>query len=333
MVLPWRRLGTPERGFRYENRAGRPISGRNQLVRIERLVIPPAWSDVEIASDATADLQATGLDAAGRRQYLYHPRTVEERRHAKFRRQRGFGARLPTVREQTNRDMGGAEPTREVVVATVVRLIDDAYFRVGSERYAEQNRTFGITTLGKRHLAVDGDALSFSYRGKSSLDHRIVLVVPELVEMVERLLELPGRRLFQYLDEGGTVRPVYARDVNAYIKAAMGGRYSAKDFRTWGGSVVAAEVLAELGPARSERQARRNVVAAVKEVAETLGNTPAIARESYVNPAVFDWYGEGVTIEDYQRRAERRVRRERLAYDPNELALLSLLRRRRPKRA
>ncbi len=332
-MLPWRRLGTPERGFRYENRAGRPIGGRSQLARIERLVIPPAWTDVEIASDASADLQATGVDAAGRRQYLYHPRTVEERRRAKFRRQRGFGERLPSVRERSDHDLDADAPTREVVVATVVRLIDDAYFRVGSERYAEQNRTFGITTLGKRHLALDGDMLAFSYRGKASLDQRVVLVAPEIAEIMGRILELPGRRLFQYLDEAGEVRPVYARDVNAYIKAAMGRRYSAKDFRTWGGTVVAAEVLADLGPAQSARQAKRNVVAAVKEVAATLGNTPAIARESYINPAVFDWYDEGVTIEDYQGRAERRVRRARLAYDPAELALLSLLRRRRQQRA
>jgi DNA topoisomerase-1 len=150
---------------------------------------------------------------------------------------------------------------------------------------------------------------------------------------MDSILELPGRRLFQYLDEEGVVRPVSAADVNAYIKQSMGPRFTAKDFRTWGGSVVAAEVLAELGAPASERQAKRQIAEALREVAETLGNTPAIAREAYVNPAVFDWYREGVTLEDYQRRAERRVRRERLPYDPNELALLTLLRRRRREAA
>jgi DNA topoisomerase I len=329
VVLPWRRIGSPEQGFRYENQAGKPITGRHHLARIERLVIPPAWRQVEIASDPTADLQATGLDAAGRRQYLYHPRTVEERQHAKFTRQVRFGSRLPLIRERTNHDIDGAEPTRGTVIATVVRLIDDAYFRVGSERYAQQNKTFGITTLGKRHLRVDGEELTFTYRGKSGMDHRIVLIVPELAEAVDRIVALPGRRLFQYIDEDGEVRPVGAREVNSYIKASLGRRFTAKDFRTWGGTVVAAEVLCELGEPASERQMRRNITEAVKEVAETLGNTPAIARESYINPLVFDRYAEGVTLDDYQTRAERRVRRERLPYDPNELALLALLRRRR----
>ena len=327
--LAWRRLGTPKDGFRYENRGGVPIVGRAQLGRIEALRIPPAWTDVEISSNPSAELQAVGRDAKGRLQYLYHPRTVEERERAKFARQPRFGERLPEIRDRTNADLRRGAVDRDAVCATVVRLIDEAYFRVGSERYAEQNRTYGITTLCVNHVKVLGDALLFTYRGKSGHDHRTVLLDPVLGEAVERILELPGRRLFRYVDEGGEVRNLCAHDVNRYIKASMGGRASAKDFRTWHGTLIAAEHLAEAGPQPSPRGRARRVTAAVKEVAALLGNTPAVARAAYINPVVFDWYAAGVTIEDHVRRAERRVRAERLPYDPNEVALLALLRRRR----
>jgi DNA topoisomerase-1 len=325
--LQWRRLGTAEEGFRYENPTGMPITGRNHLARIARLAIPPAWQDVEVSADPTADLQATGIDARGRRQYLYHPRTIEERERAKYGRQPRFGAHLPDVRRRTDADMRGDEPTRALVLATVVRLIDEAYFRVGSDRYAEENKTYGITTLTKRHMKLEGDEMRFSYRAKSGLWQRAVVADADLLELVELIAQLPGRRLFQYVDEEGTVRPVGAREVNRYIQAAMGRRHTAKDFRTWGGTLAAAEALTEVGPPQSDRQAKRAIVDAGKHVAELLGNTPAVARSAYINPVVFDWYREGVTLDRYERRAERRVRRERLPYDPSELALLSLLRR------
>jgi DNA topoisomerase I len=330
--LAWRRLGSPKDGFTYANRGGVPIVARRHVSRIEKLRIPPAWTDVEISSDPAAELQAVGRDAKGRLQYLYHPRTVEERERAKFARQTRFGANLPDIRERTNADLRGEELDRDFVSAVVVRLIDEAYFRVGSERYAEQNRTYGITTLAKNHIRVLGDALLFTYRGKSGQDQRTVIVDPPLAAAVERILELPGRRLFRYL-EGSEPRNLSAHEVNRYIKRTMGRSTSAKDFRTWHGTVIAAEMLADAGPTEVPRTRKRRITAAVKEVAALLGNTPAVARASYINPVVLDWYEDGVTIEDYVRRAERRVRSERLPYDPNEVALLALLRRRRLRAA
>jgi DNA topoisomerase-1 len=322
----WLREGDKERGFLYLNAKGQPIRSAAHLERISRLRIPPAWRDVRISPSFHTDLQATGFDDAGRKQYIYHPDYVARQAARKFDRLGLFASRLPRMRELTSEDLDAStDLTRPRVMATMVRLINEAYFRVGSEEYEKRHRTYGITTLHKRHVRLEHGAMIFDYRGKKGVRQRQVVIDDQLYAIVERLLTLPGRRVFQHFDEYGELRPASGHELNAYIRQVMSPGLSAKDFRTWGGTLLAAEKLAELGPARSERQAKKNAVEAVKYVAERLGNTPAVARSSYISPVVFDHYMEGKTLEGYARRAERTIRAKQLDYEPEELALVRLL--------
>ncbi|HEX7051897.1 MAG TPA: hypothetical protein VF188_16945 [Longimicrobiales bacterium] len=325
----WRRVGTPEEGFRYLKVDGAPLVSDAAMRRIAALAIPPAWMDVHIAPDGERKVQAWGYDRAGRRQYIYSAEHVARRDSRKWSRVLRYGRAVPRLREATNRHLRDGGLGRAKVLATMVRLMGRAYFRVGSERYAVRNRTFGLCTLRKRHLEVRGNALVFTYAGKRRIDQRRVVADTPLVEILRDLLALPGGRLFRYRDDGGQVRNVTAEMVNRYLRDVLGERYTSKDLRTFGGTVRAATILADLGPARSEREAVRNVALCCRLVAMELGNTPAICRKAYIHPAVIEGYlCDGRTIDPLMRKTPRTVTAEEpVPYYPEEAALIRFLER------
>lgn len=325
----WRRRGTKRRGFRYETAAGRRIKDEAQLERIKSLVIPPAWQEVRISPAPRSRLQAVGLDSKGRAQYLYHPSFAARQQRKKYAKLERFGELLPALRRKTNQDLERAGLPRERVVAVVIRLINHLFFRVGSEDSVKKYRTYGITTLRNRHFEVKrGGRLEFNFVGKHSIRHRRTLYVDaELAALIRDIKALGGAKLFEYIGADGKVRAVTPRDVNEYIKAATGPEFSAKDFRTWGGTSLAAVALAEMGCCADEKQAQRSIVRAVKRVAEHLGNTPTVCRSCYIHPAVLDAYLKGVSLETFRPKKERRIRRGQMPeYEPEEIALLKLLR-------
>jgi DNA topoisomerase I len=328
----WRRVGSRGR-FRYLDRNGMGISDEGALARIEALRIPPAWQGVWISPRPNSKLQATGIDAAGRTQYLYHPDFRAAREEEKFSRLVRFGERLPELRRAMAEHMELEELEPERVCALAVRLINIGWFRVGNDRHTKVSRTFGITTLTKRHANVIGNRVVFRYRGKGRSLVHAALVDPELAEAVRILRGLPGgSRLFRYRSNG-TLRNLTSGRLNQYIKEHLGPEFTAKDFRTWGGTLVAAILLAERGVPTSETEAKRVLAAVMRGVGERLGNTPAVARASYVSPAVVEQYLEGVTLEDFRPRNLRVVGARDLGLDPEERALLALLRSWRIKRA
>jgi DNA topoisomerase IB len=321
----WRREGS-SRHFRYVDAKGRRITDREKLERIQSLVIPPAWKNVWISPHPGAKLQATGEDAAGRRQYLYHPRFRAQQEQAKYDKLIRFAERLPDIRAAMAEHLDGEELTSEWTCALAVRLINLGWFRVGGDRYAKRHRTFGITTLNKNHVTVRGSRISFKYRGKHKIWVHTAVVDDELAEAMKTLKGLEGgRRLFRYRwnDE---VYNLNGRKLNEYIREQMGEEFTAKDFRTWGGTLTAAIMLAEKGVQESETAGKRTVAATMRAVGEKLGNTPAVARASYVSPAVVEQYLDGRTIEDFRPRHLRVVGARDIALDLEEQALLSLLR-------
>jgi DNA topoisomerase I len=321
----WRRRGSKQKGFRYEDTQGRVITDPSELSRICSLAIPPAWKHVRIAPRARSRLQAVGLDTAGRIQYKYHPAFILRQQRKKYEKIERFGHHLPGLRRQTNEHMALDGLPRERVLAVVIRLINDLYFRVGSEASVKRYRTYGVTTLRNRHLEIKaGGRLIFNFVGKHYVRHRRIIVDEEMAVILKDLKALGGAKLFEYVGEDGQVRAITPRDVNEYIKVATGPAFSAKDFRTWGGTLMAAIQLAEMGAVRDEKTARRNIAQAVKRVAEHLGNTPAVCRNCYIHPAVFDHYVRGETLEEFRPRRERYIRRLEMEYGPEERALLKL---------
>ena len=280
------------RGFQYTDADGGPLSSE-QVQRIEALAIPPAWTDVWICRSANGHLQATGRDARGRKQYRYHPRWTQVRDDTKYHRVLAFAKALPKIRRRVEKDMSRKALSRERVIATVVHLLDTTNIRVGNEEYARDNRSFGLTTMRERHVEVNGSNITFRFRGKSGKMHDVELTDPRAARVVKRCEELPGQELFQYVDDEGEVVDVGSDDVNGYIQDASGGDFTAKDFRTWSGTVLAAWALQELGEFDSKAQAKRQVVAAVKSVSAELGNTPAVCRRCYVHPEVLDAHLDG----------------------------------------
>jgi DNA topoisomerase-1 len=322
----WTRVGSKGR-FRYLDASGERIEDEAKLERIRALAIPPAWRDVWIAPRAGTKLQATGLDAAGRKQYLYHPTYRAQQEAAKYAKLIRFAEGLPALREAMAADMERDGLPYERVAATAVRLINLGWFRVGSDRYARTSRTFGITTLTKRHVEVRGARISFRYRGKHRIMVRSAVVDEELAGAIRELRALPGARLFRYeCDDGQGLANLHARRLNDYLREHLGEEFTAKDFRTWGGTLTAAIALAEAGPPETETEAKRKVAAVMRTVADKLGNTPAVARSSYVSPAVVEQYLDGRTIHDFRPRHLRVVGARDLGLDPEEQATLSLLR-------
>jgi DNA topoisomerase-1 len=329
----WRRTGRAPR-FVYIGLNGRPLRSPAALKRIRSLVLPPAWTDVHISPDPDRKVQAWGYDAAGRKQYRYSSQHVQRQDRRKWKRVLRVARALPELREHTNRHLRRRTLDRNKVLATVVRLICRAYFRAGSERYAVENRTFGICTLGKKHVHVNGRNLVFQYIGKRSRQQRQFVADTPLVHIIEKLLELPGRRLFQYVDASGAPRTISADQVNEYLCELLGERYTSKDLRTFGGTVRAATILADLGPARTPSEAKRNVALTCKLVATELGNTPAICRKAYIHPAVLEEYEKhGRTIDNVATSKRRRngsaavEAEEPVGYYPEELALMRFLER------
>jgi DNA topoisomerase-1 len=328
-MAEWIRREGSKSKFRYRRADGRPVTDARTLERIRRLVIPPGWSDVHIAASAGAEIQAWGLDLRQRKQYRYHARAVERGQLRKYYRVRELAKELPAIRARVRTHAAARAPSRRAVAAAVVRLISESFFRVGGERYAEENKTFGIATLRKRHVAVLKGQAVFSYVGKKSVRQRQVVTNRELARLVTRHLASPGARLFRYRD-GTRWRDLTARDVNEYLHATLGVPYSAKDFRTWGGTLRAATVLAELGPAASPTEARRNVATTMRLVASELGNTPAICRSSYVHPLVVARYlDEAETIE---LSARYRQATDAYAHSAEERALIRFLDKHFPER-
>lgn len=280
---------------------------RNQILS---LAIPPAWTNVWICPDPTGHIQVTARDARGRKQYRYHPEYRLARDQSKFRKLLEFGEVLPLIREQVERDLRAPDLTRRQILATVVRLLDKTLIRVGNDEYARQNRSYGLTTLRGRHVQVKGAALRFSFRGKSGVNHDVEITDRRLARIVQQCRELPGQELFKYLDASNRRQTVSSDDVNAYLRSITGHDMTAKDFRTWAGTMLAAGELRRMGTAESRRQAERNIVRAIDVVAERLGNTRAVCRKYYVHPALLQAYCEGLTAplaEDTTGRQPRRA--------------------------
>ena len=327
----WRREG--RRRFRYLDSNGNRISDPAKVERIEALAIPPAWRDVWISPRPGANLQAVGVDAAGRRQYLYHPEFRAQQEQAKYDNLIRFAERLPDFRQSMTGHMEKDPRDRERVSAIAVRLINLGWFRVGSERYARESRTYGITTLNKSHVSVRGSRIVFRFRGKQKIWVRTQIVDSELADAVKELRTLKGgRRLFRYEWEGDLYN-LTSKRLNDYIRIYLDEAFTAKDFRTWGGTLLASIAFAERGLPESEAEQKRAVAAVMRKVAARLGNTPAVTRASYVSPAVVEQYLEGRTIDDFRPRHLRVVGARDIGLDQEEQALLSLLRSWRIRRA
>jgi DNA topoisomerase I len=305
---------------------GKPIRDAEQRRRIKALAIPPAWTSVWICPRTDGHLQATGRDSKGRKQYRYHPRWREVRDETKYGRLVNFGQSLPSIRKRVERDLASPGLSREKVLAAVVQLLEKALIRVGNEQYARQNGSFGLTTLRGRHVEVAGSTIRFQFKGKSGKKHRIKISDRRLAAIVKRCRDIPGYELFQYQDENGQYQAVDSSDVNSYLRQVAGMEFSAKDFRTWSGTVLAAVALSQLGPVDSEREAKKNIARAVEQVAELLGNTAAVCRKCYIHPEVVDAYLDG-TIQTLMVEGQR----ELAGLSQEEAAVLRLLRRRLDK--
>jgi DNA topoisomerase-1 len=305
--------------FRYRLPDGGLLREKRELERISSLAIPPAWRDVWICASADGHLQATGRDARGRKQYRYHQRWRETRDETKYDRMRAFGQALPALRDEIDRCLALPGLPREKVIAAVVRLLERTSIRVGSAEYARDNKSYGLTTMRDQHVRVDASTIRFAFKGKSGVRHTINLSDRRLARIVQRCRDLPGQHLFQYLDDEGEHRAVSSSDVNAFLREKTGQSFTAKDFRTWTGSVLAAGLLREVEPEEHVRDAKRQVSQVIEQVAERLGNTPTICRRCYVHPAVIDAYMEG----SLQERLVGAPPLEGL--DPGEEALMALL--------
>jgi DNA topoisomerase-1 len=317
------REGSKTKGFRYKGPSGSAIKNAAELDRFDALRIPPAWRDVHISTNPRGAIQVWGFDARGRKQYKYHRRAVEKGELRKYYRVGQMARDLPVLRARIQRDFRRPGLGKEKVCAGIVRLIGEGFFRVGSDKYQKENNTFGITTMRKSHVTILGDSVEFEYRGKRSITQRNVVTTKDLTRFVEALLETPGPRLFRY-KEDGKWKDVDSHDVNDYIESVAQFPYTAKDFRTWGGTLRAATVLAELGKGKSSNERKKNVVTAVRLVASELGNTPAICRKSYVHPAVVMRYLRSGTTITLPAKAKA-VGSNGVGYAPEESALIEFL--------
>jgi DNA topoisomerase-1 len=316
--------------FTYRAPDGRVVRDAAELRRIKALVIPPAWTDVWISPDPLGHLQATGRDARGRKQYRYHPRWREVRDETKYERLIGFATKLPAIRRRTNADLRAAALSRQKVLAAVVQLLEKTLIRVGNDEYAKENQSFGLTTLRDGHVDVSGGRVRFSFRGKSGVEHDIKLDDRRLARTIKACRDIPGYDLFQYYDEDGERHAVGSSDVNAYLKEITGEDYTSKDFRTWAGTVLAADLLRALDAFKSDSEAKRNIVRAVETVAKRLGNTKAVCRKCYIHPAILDSYVDRSMLKTVAARARRAARKPGDLTEA-EAAVLALLQRRLAK--
>jgi DNA topoisomerase-1 len=284
------------RGFKYVDPEGRLIRAPEMLKRFRALVIPPAWTDVWICPDVDGHLQVTARDARGRKQYRYHPGFRQHRDGTKFERMFALADVIQKIRERVERDVARPGHPREKVMATVVWLLEKTLIRIGSDEYAKANKSFGLTTLRRRHVAIDGAKLRFEFRGKSGIAHAVDVTDRRIARIVQQCNELKGEVLFKYLDDDGQRQVVEAEDVNAYLQEITGADITAKDFRTWAGTMLVAEALRAIGAAKSRREAEKNVVAAVDKTAKMLGNTRSVCRKYYIHPTLIEAYLEGAVL-------------------------------------
>lgn len=313
--------------FFYRTATGKTVRDKDTLARIRSLAIPPAYTDVWICERANGHIQATGRDARGRKQYRYHPKYREHRESRKYEHMIEFARALPDIRERVKKDMGRSGLSREKVVATVVALLESTLIRVGNEDYARDNKSYGLTTLRENHIDVRGQELRFRFKGKSGKDWNLKLSDRRIAKVVRQCQDLPGQHLFQYVDEEDERRVVTSADVNDYLREISGQDVSAKDFRTWAGTVLAALALREFEAFDSQTLAKKNIKAAIQRVAERLGNTPTICRKCYLHPEIVTTYLDGKLAEELERKAEKEF--ENLsALQPEEAAVLALIRRR-----
>jgi DNA topoisomerase I len=316
------------KGFTYTESNGQTVHDAKTLARIRSLAIPPAWTDVWICSSPNGHLQATGRDAKGRKQSRYHPRWREVRDETKYERMLAFGAVLTTIRERVEQDISLTGLPRQKIMAAIVRLMETTHIRVGNEEYARTNHSYGLTTMHDRHAQVNGSTVRFKFRGKSGKLHEIDVRDRRLAKIIRRCQDIPGYELFQYVDEEGTPHTVDSADVNDYLREISQQDFTAKDFRTWAGSVLAYTTLRELEPFESASQAKKNVVEAIKAVAERLGNTPSVCRKCYVHPGLLNCYLNGAISEhlkEFVKRAEKERQAPAHGLREEELGLIGLL--------
>ena len=313
------------KGFKYILPNGKPVDDPDTEIRIKALAIPPAWTDVWICPVSNGHIQAVGRDQRGRKQYRYHARWREVRDQAKYDKMISFAQALPTIRRRTAADLAKPGLPREKVLAAVVRIMEKTLIRVGNDEYANQNDSYGLTTLQDHHADVDGHKVTFEFKGKSGREHEIDLEDKRLAKIVEHCQDLPGEELFQYVDDDGVTRDIGSDDVNQYLREISSENFTAKDFRTWAGTVLAARALQEFKKFDSQAQAKRNVVAAIENVAKRLGNTKAVCRKCYVHPAILDSYMDGTLADALARKAGRELARSMKRLPAEEAAVLGLL--------
>jgi DNA topoisomerase-1 len=316
------------RGFRYVRPDGSQVD-RDHVAWIRRLAIPPAWQDVWICTDERGHLQATGRDARGRKQYRYHPDWRAKRDEVKYDRLLDFARALPRIRRRVRRDLALPGLSREKVLAAAVRLLETTLLRVGNAEYARENKSFGLTTLRNRHVRIGSAKIRLRFVGKAGKVTEVTLEDRRLARIIGRLQDLPGQELFQYVSEDGDSHAIGSEDVNAYLQEVSGADFTAKDFRTWAGSVRAAAVLRREEPPSDDALARKNVVLAIKAVSEELGNTPAVSRSAYVHPEIIDAYLEGDLLRPPSSKARGSPSTELQSLRASEAELVTLLRRRR----
>lgn len=313
--------------YYYINARREEIKDPSTLDRIGSLVIPPAWKDIWISPHPTDHIQATGMDGRGRKQYVYHAKWRQVRDANKYDKMVDFGQALPLIRQQTSIDLRLPGLSKQKVLAAVVQLLEKTLIRVGNEEYATDNKHYGLTTMRDRHVEINGSTLHFDFTGKSGVEHEVLLKDTRLASIVKQCQELPGQELFQYLDNEGRRQSITSQDVNEYLHRIAGNEFTAKDFRTWAGTVLAAKALQEFAKFDSEAQAKKNVVAAIEKVAKELGNTRAICRKSYVHPSILQAYMDGSLIEQLTVKVDARIGESLRQLHPEETAVLAFLRR------
>jgi DNA topoisomerase-1 len=311
--------------FEYFDTKGKPIRDEQRLLRIKRLAIPPAWSDAWICPSPNGHIQATGRDARRRKQYQYHERWREIRDENKFDRLINFGKALPKIRRRVKKDLALSGLPREKVLATIVQLLERSFIRVGNEEYARENKSFGLTTMQDRHVDVKGSKLRFRFRGKSGRQHEVDVTDRRIARIVSKLQDLPGQTLFQYLDDEGDARDITSQDVNNYLREITGEDITAKDFRTWAGTVLAAIALSAAGEVETKKQAKTNIKKAIEAVATVLGNTPAVCRQCYIHPAVLEAYLNGNSVNGLKPKAGEQLERTGIDLGSAQKAVLQLL--------
>jgi DNA topoisomerase-1 len=311
--------------FEYFDTKGHPITDEARILRIRRLAIPPAWTDVWICPSANGHLQATGRDARRRKQYRYHEKFREARDTTKYEKMLIFGAALPKIRERVQADLALPALPKNKVLATIISIMERTFIRVGNEEYAKQNNSYGLTTMQNQHVEVKGTKLRFNFRGKSGVEHEVEVADKRLARIVKKVQDLPGQELFGYVDDDGKVHDITSQDVNAYLREITGEDFTAKDFRTWAGTVLAAVALNALDPCETKREMKKNVTSAIKAVATILGNTPAVCRKCYVHPVVLETYLSGGMIEGLRRKTAEALGSKTQDLQTVEVAVMKFL--------